>query len=389
MIPGDTWGADDRSVRPMSRRTLRAGWITHTIRSVDAGASPSVRDADPGLVAVHPAAARLAPSAVDNLLERVRREVAASAYDGRAYCLDVVGASRPSDQPTSHAVVKGGRTTCSSSYRRPRLLLLLCSCSWLAKHDSRSIRGFPARSRSLERRVSSASPSSTLLTHTGGVSSAFSQLPGFRKRTKVRGESVDDLAWLDATAQAELIRAGELTATEVVDAALERVEALNPTLNAVIHERSERARAEATQPIDGPFAGVPLLLKDAVAHSAGDPYHFGMRALKEEGWVEPRDTWLVERFRRAGFTIVGRTNTPELASSVTTEPLAYGPTRNPYDLTRSTGGSSGGSAAAVAAGMVPVAHGNDMGGSIRIPAAMCGLVGLSDDGAVCAHGCIP
>ncbi|HEY6316437.1 MAG TPA: amidase, partial [Acidimicrobiia bacterium] len=122
--------------------------------------------------------------------------------------------------------------------------------------------------------------------------------------------------------------------------------------------------------------GVPMLLKDAVAHTAGDPYHCGMRALKEAGWVEREDTWLVERFRAAGFVIVGKTNTPELASSATTEPLAYGPTHNPWDLGCSPGGSSGGSAAAVAAGMVAVAHGNDMGGSIRVPSSMCGLVGL-------------
>jgi amidase len=187
----------------------------------------------------------------------------------------------------------------------------------------------------------------------------------------------DNLAWLDATAQAELVRSGAMSAAELVEAALARIEAVNPALNAVIFDRSERARAEAAGPLpDGPFRGVPFLLKDAVAHSAGDPYHCGMRVLKEAGWVEPSDTWLVERFRAAGFVIVGKTNTPELASSVTTEPLAYGPTRNPWAIERSTGGSSGGSAAAVASGMVAVAHGNDMGGSIRIPSAMCGVVGL-------------
>ncbi|HEV2308985.1 MAG TPA: amidase family protein, partial [Acidimicrobiia bacterium] len=187
----------------------------------------------------------------------------------------------------------------------------------------------------------------------------------------------DDAAWLDATAQAELVRSGEATPSELVDAAIARVEALNPQLNAVIYDRSEKARAEAAGPLpDGPFRGVPMLLKDAVAHTAGDPYHCGMRALKEAGWVEPEDTWLVERFRAAGFVIVGKTNTPELASSATTEPLAYGATHNPWDLGRSPGGSSGGSAAAVAAGMVAVAHGNDMGGSIRMPSSMCGLVGL-------------
>ena len=186
-----------------------------------------------------------------------------------------------------------------------------------------------------------------------------------------------DDTWLDATAQAELVRSGAATPTELVDAALARIDALNPQLNAVIHDRSEKARAEAAGPLpDGPFRGVPMLLKDAVAHTAGDPYHCGMRALKEAGWVERDDTWLVERFRAAGFVIVGKTNTPELASAATTEPLAYGPSRNPWAPDRSTGGSSGGSAAAVAAGMVAVAHGNDMGGSIRVPSSMCGLVGL-------------
>ncbi len=187
----------------------------------------------------------------------------------------------------------------------------------------------------------------------------------------------DDVTWLDATAQAELVRTGEVTPAELVDAALARIEALNPALNAVIHDRSERARTEAGAPLpDGPFRGVPFLLKDAVAHSAGDPYHCGMRVLRDARWTEPEDTWLVQRFRAAGFVIVGKTNTPELASSVTTEPLAYGPSRNPWGVDRSTGGSSGGSAAGVASGMVAVAHGNDMGGSIRIPSGMCGLVGL-------------
>jgi amidase len=187
---------------------------------------------------------------------------------------------------------------------------------------------------------------------------------------------MDEITWLDATAQAELVRSGSVTSGELIEAALTRIASLNPQLNAVIHDRGERALAESYHAPEGPFHGVPLLLKDAVAHSAGDPYHFGMRALQQAGWVEADDTWLVARLRQAGFAIVGRTNTPELAASVTTEPLAYGPTRNPYDRERSPGGSSGGSAAAVASGMVPVAHGNDMGGSIRIPAAMCGLVGL-------------
>lgn len=187
----------------------------------------------------------------------------------------------------------------------------------------------------------------------------------------------DDLASLDATAQAELVRSGEATPAELVDAAIERIEKLNPELNAVIHERFERARAEAAGDLpDGPFRGVPFLVKDLVCHQAGEPWHEGMRYLKELGWTAQADTWLAERFRAAGLVTVGRTNTPELGILPTTEPLAYGPTRNPWDTGRSPGGSSGGSAAAVAAGLVPVAHANDGGGSIRIPASECGLVGL-------------
>jgi amidase len=188
----------------------------------------------------------------------------------------------------------------------------------------------------------------------------------------------DELAWLDATAQAELVRAGEVTPSELLEAAVARIEKLNPELNAVIHPLYEKAAAAAESPDlpAGPFRGVPFLVKDAVCHTAGDPYHLGMRVLRDAGWTEPDDTELARRYRGAGFLICGKTNLPELALSVTTEPLAYGPTRNPWDPTRSPGGSSGGAAAAVASGMVAVAHGNDMGGSIRFPSAMCGLVGL-------------
>jgi amidase len=187
----------------------------------------------------------------------------------------------------------------------------------------------------------------------------------------------DELHWLDGTALAQMVRKGEVSPLELIDAAIDRIERLNPELNAVIHPRFERARDEAKANVgEGPFAGVPFLVKDAVCHAAGDPYHFGTRFLKEAGWVAPEDTGLAARFRDAGFITVGRTNSPEFATSATTEPLAYGPTRNPWDVSRSPGGSSGGSGAAVAAGLAPVAHGNDMGGSIRIPSGWCGLVGL-------------
>ncbi|HYR95106.1 MAG TPA: amidase, partial [Candidatus Binatus sp.] len=187
----------------------------------------------------------------------------------------------------------------------------------------------------------------------------------------------DDLALLDATAQAELVRRRAVSPRELVDAAIARIEKTNPKLNAVITPLFEKARAAASAGLpDGPFRGVPFVLKDLFCHSAGDPYHAGMRLLRELRWVEPADTHLAARFRAAGFVFVGRTNVPELGPVPTTEPVAYGPTRNPWDPSRSPGGSSGGSAAAVAAGMVPAAHANDGGGSIRIPASECGLVGL-------------
>jgi amidase len=187
----------------------------------------------------------------------------------------------------------------------------------------------------------------------------------------------DETAFLDATAQADLVRRGECTAIELVDAAISRIQELNPQLNSVIHERFEPARADAAGTLPtGPFTGVPFLVKDAVCQEANQPYHLGMRFLRDRNWTADSDSELALRFRRAGFVSVGRTNTPELATALTTEPLAYGPTHNPWNLDRSSGGSSGGAAAAVAAGLVPAAHGNDMGGSIRIPASACGLVGL-------------
>ncbi|HEU0024653.1 MAG TPA: amidase [Thermoleophilaceae bacterium] len=179
---------------------------------------------------------------------------------------------------------------------------------------------------------------------------------------------------LDATGQAALVRSGEVSARELVEGAIERVEGLNGELNAVIHPLFEKALA--SEPADGPFSGVPMVVKDLACHTAGDPYHEGMGFLKRLGWREEEDSWLARRFREAGFVFVGRTNTPELGILPTTEPEAYGATRNPWDPGHSAGGSSGGSAAAVAAGMVPIGHANDGGGSIRIPASSCGLVGL-------------
>jgi amidase len=187
----------------------------------------------------------------------------------------------------------------------------------------------------------------------------------------------EDLARLDATAQAELVRSEELSPAELVESAIERAERFNPDLNAIIHplyeQGVEAARGELP---DGPFRGVPFLFKDLGAGLAGQPLHMGVRALKEADFRLPVDTFLGERFRDAGLVTIGKTNTPELGILPTTEPDIYGPTHNPWDLERTPGGSSGGSAAAVAAGIVPIAHANDGGGSIRIPASCCGLVGL-------------
>ncbi|HUC37340.1 MAG TPA: amidase [Acidimicrobiales bacterium] len=186
-----------------------------------------------------------------------------------------------------------------------------------------------------------------------------------------------DLSQFDATAQAELVSRGEISAVELVEDAIARIEKYNPSINAVIHRMFDSARKAASGDLpDGPFRGVPMLLKDLMAHSAGDPLHEGMRALRDIGWTEKEDTYLVQRLRRGGFVFVGKTNTPEMGLFPTTEPAVYGPTKNPWDPSRSAGGSSGGSAAAVAARMVPLAHANDGGGSIRIPASECGLVGL-------------
>lgn len=186
----------------------------------------------------------------------------------------------------------------------------------------------------------------------------------------------DELAHLDATATAERIRAGDLTPREAVDAAIARIERLDPELNTVVWRLFEKAQEAAADPPDGPFRGVPFLLKDLDGLSAGDPYGGGMKVMRESGWRPDESGYLVDKFTAAGLVTLGRTNVPELGLNITTEPLACGPSRNPWNPAHSTGGSSGGSAAAVAAGLVPAAHANDGGGSIRIPASECGLVGL-------------
>ncbi|MBT7626621.1 MAG: amidase, partial [Proteobacteria bacterium] len=160
--------------------------------------------------------------------------------------------------------------------------------------------------------------------------------------------------------QARLVKTGKVSPRELLEAAIERIEAVNPQLNAVVlpmYALAEKALSELKG--SEPYAGVPMLLKDVLAEYAGSPMTEGSRFL--QGYVSSRDSELVRRYRTAGFIVCGKTNSPEFASMPTTEPELYGPTKNPWDLSRSPGGSSGGSAAAVASGMVSVAHANDGG----------------------------
>lgn len=184
----------------------------------------------------------------------------------------------------------------------------------------------------------------------------------------------DEYVAHDAVGLGGLIARKEVTAVEVVEAAIRHVEALNPALNAVIYKDYVRGLAAAGHPPKGPLAGVPFLLKDVYLYSEGMPTTYGCQYLKGS---KPRpDSTLVQRWRHCGLAIIGKTNAPEFAAEFVTEPVAYGKTINPWDADLTVGGSSGGSAAAVASGMVPLAHATDLGGSIRIPSACCGLYGF-------------
>jgi amidase len=187
---------------------------------------------------------------------------------------------------------------------------------------------------------------------------------------------VSELLFKPASELATLIHTGQTSSAELVGAALERIEALQPTLNAFCHIDADGAMATA-EGITGddprPFAGVPIAIKDT-APVAGMPYTLGSDLFGD--FVPGHDAFLVRRLRDAGFVIVGKTSMPEFGILPVSEPRRFGPVRNPWDTDRTPGGSSGGAAAAVASGMLPLAHGSDGGGSIRIPAACCGLVGL-------------
>lgn len=184
------------------------------------------------------------------------------------------------------------------------------------------------------------------------------------------------LADLDAHAQAELVRTGAATPRELVDAAIARIERHDGELGAVVTPMFDEARAYADSAPEGPFRGVPILIKDLGATVGGVPQSMGSWPMVKARYTPAEDSHLVAQLKRAGFVIVGKSNTSELGIVPAAECPPFPPTRNPYDRTRGSGGSSGGSACATAAGLVPIAHANDGGGSIRIPASCCGLFGL-------------
>jgi Asp-tRNA(Asn)/Glu-tRNA(Gln) amidotransferase A subunit family amidase len=194
--------------------------------------------------------------------------------------------------------------------------------------------------------------------------------------------SPEEYARHDATALVALICTGEVTKAEVLDAALGRIADKNREINAVVDLYDQPVEDTNAQ---GPFAGVPFLLKDIGAGISGKRTSCASRAFLS---VRPQnhDDELTMRFKQSGLRILGKTNLPELGFNVTSEPVLFGPTRNPFDLTRSAGGSSGGAAAAVASGMVPIAHATDGAGSIRIPAACCGMVGLKPSRGLVPQG---
>ncbi len=212
------------------------------------------------------------------------------------------------------------------------------------------------------------------MTHRDGNGAFVTGVPRSGTGTIVR---MTELWQLDATALAQLVRSGEATPSELVEQAIARIEQLNPHINAVVTPMFEDARQRTRDAaLAGPFAGVPMLLKDASIEVEGAPYYVGTRVLRDMGWRSKRTTELARRLASAGFIFVGKTNVPVLSAGITTEPPAFGPSRNPWDLARTTGGSSGGSAAAVAAGMTAIAHGADGTGSLRYPAACCGVATL-------------
>src|SRR3954452_15282838 len=243
----------------------------------------------------------------------------------------------------------------------------------------------PAAARIASRWAASAGPGSTTQPPTRYVlvpsrvrgDGLFARMRVTPFGIRVASAMADDYLTRPATEQAEAIRAGEISSRELVEESLRAIVALNDDINAFVTTASERALEQADairQGDDRPLAGVPIAVKDLIAFTEGIRTTHGMEAMGD--WVPDHDSATVRKLRAAGAIVVGKTNTPELGILPVTEPHRFGPTRNPWDTGRTPGGSSGGSGAAVASGMVSLGHGNDGGGSIRIPASGCGVVGL-------------
>lgn len=215
--------------------------------------------------------------------------------------------------------------------------------------------------------VSACSPSSVL------GSNPFRRFAKDSPTDEAKAVAEPSKDFVDGVRMAQLISSGEINASEVVTDAIKRAKKVDRKLNAIVHDTYSEAKQEALIELDGPFAGVPSFTKD-LNDRKGEPTHFGSRAFK--GYVAEKDGDYVASWRRAGIISLGKSSTPEAGLTSTTEPVATGVTRNPWNLDRITGGSSGGSAALAAARVVPFAHANDGGGSIRIPASCCGLFGL-------------
>ncbi|MGQ0529012.1 MAG: amidase [Panacagrimonas sp.] len=188
----------------------------------------------------------------------------------------------------------------------------------------------------------------------------------------------------DALGLADRVARGDVTAAELLDLAIARADAVNPQINALVRRFDARARQQIAGGLQGPFAGVPFLLKDLMADYAGEVTSSGSAMFAD--YVPQQDSELVRRYKAAGLVIFGKTNTPELGLTPFTEPRLFGPARNPWNLAHTPGGSSGGSGAAIAAGIVPMANGGDGGGSIRIPASCNGLVGYKPSRGLIPHG---
>tara|TARA_R110002110_G_scaffold414983_1_gene647320 strand:+ start:4276 stop:5799 length:1524 start_codon:yes stop_codon:yes gene_type:complete len=227
----------------------------------------------------------------------------------------------------------------------------------------------------------------TLIKHSLVAATAAAAAPALRAQLNQAGKTLafDDYRQWDGLRIAEQVRTGEVSALEILEAAIARAEAVNPTLNCIVEKLYDRARDAVKQGLsEGPFHGVPFLLKDLGMMLEGTVTTNGSRFYR--GAVADHTSTVVKRYQAAGLVIMGKSASPEFGGTGTTESTLFGDTRNPWNLEHSAGGSSGGSAAAVAAGILPIANATDGGGSIRIPASACGLFGMKPSRGRTPHG---